>query len=88
VVLDFGGQIDDGGWAVEELDGGFGAVLDEPLAARGQHGCVQELVAHEHLRPRAGLGGGRCVRTRVTGRNGDPSSAGAVARPRPGHQKE
>ncbi|GAA4009484.1 hypothetical protein GCM10022232_57830 [Streptomyces plumbiresistens] len=76
-VLDFGVRIDHGSRAVEDVDKGFGAVLDEPLAGRGQHGCVQELVAYEHLRSGGGLGGGRWVHTRVvTGRNGGSLQCG------------
>ncbi|MCX4447086.1 hypothetical protein [Streptomyces sp. NBC_01789] len=44
-VLDLGGEFDHGGRAVEDADWGLGAVLGEPLAVGGQHGCVRELVS-------------------------------------------
>ncbi|MFD5786656.1 hypothetical protein ACFWH1_08425 [Streptomyces sp. NPDC127037] len=44
-MLDLGGEFDHGGRAVEDADWGLGAVLGEPLAVGGQHGCVRELVS-------------------------------------------
>lgn len=69
-MLDFGGEVDHGGRSVEDTDARFGCVLDEPLAVRGEHGRVQELVADQDVRPGGRLGGRGGVRPWIRGSDG------------------
>ncbi|MFJ8676270.1 hypothetical protein [Streptomyces sp. NPDC093589] len=64
-MLDFGGEFDDRGRSVEQVDGSGGVVLDEPLAIRGRDGSVHEAKADQDLCPGAGLSGAPGAGARV-----------------------
>ncbi|MFC9431602.1 hypothetical protein [Streptomyces sp. NPDC056987] len=66
-LLDGGSQFEHTGRSREEENGAVAAVLDEPLAARGEDRGVQKPTADQDVRPGAGLSGRRAARAGDTG---------------------
>ncbi|GGZ92745.1 hypothetical protein GCM10010344_70520 [Streptomyces bluensis] len=85
-MLDFGDEFDHGGRAVEDADGRFDTVLDEPLAVRGQNRRVHKLVADQDVRPGGCLGAGRERRVVLAGVDGESSIAGRRPGTSPDHR--